>query len=130
MASKNASTTSTSLSISGDPPSHPVLRCPNSRTPGGHGAEAPARDGPVDVWRTSFRRETVRSLITGRRAQMAELQEHESPQRRRSFDDVLKDALTQWTKRFERALEEQRRELGGEAEERASNSDPRTLGHM
>ena len=37
---------------------------------------------------------------------MAELQEHESPQRRRSFDDVLKDALTQWTKRFERALEE------------------------
>ena len=61
---------------------------------------------------------------------MAELQEHEPPQRRRSFDDVLKDALTQWTKRFERALEEQRRELGREAEERVSNMDRATLEHL
>ena len=61
---------------------------------------------------------------------MAELQEQEPPQRRRSFDDVLKDALTQWTKRFERALEEQRRELGREAEERVSNMDRATLEHL
>ena len=61
---------------------------------------------------------------------MAEPQEQESQQRRRSFDDVLKDALTQWTKRFERALEEQRRELGREAEERVSNMDRATLEHL
>ena len=58
---------------------------------------------------------------------MAEQQEQEQRQRRRSFDDVLKDALTQWTKRFERALEEQRRELGREAEERVSKMDRATL---
>ena len=61
---------------------------------------------------------------------MAEPQEQEQPQRRRSFDDVLKDALTQWTKRFERALEEQRRELGREAEERVSKMDRATLEHL
>ena len=61
---------------------------------------------------------------------MAELQEQEPTQRRRSFDDVLKDALTQWTKRFERALEEQRRELGREAEERVANMDRATLEHL
>jgi hypothetical protein len=61
---------------------------------------------------------------------MAELQEQEPPQRRRSFDDVLKDALTQWTKRFERALEEQRQELAREAEERVSNMDRATLEHL
>ena len=61
---------------------------------------------------------------------MAELHEQETPQRRRSFDDVLKDALTQWTKRFERALEEQRQELGREAEERVSNMDRATLEHL
>ena len=57
-------------------------------------------------------------------------QEQEQRQRRRSFDDVLKDALTQWTKRFERALEEQRRELGREAEERVSKMDRATLEHL
>ena len=58
---------------------------------------------------------------------MAEQQEQEQPQRRRSFDDVLKDALTQWTKRFERALEEQRQALGQEAQERVSDMEALAL---
>src|SRR5947207_5486877 len=61
---------------------------------------------------------------------MAEQQEQEQPQRRRSFDDVLKDALTQWTKRFERALEEQRQALGQEAQERVSDMDRATVEHL
>ena len=60
---------------------------------------------------------------------MAEQQEQQ-PQRRRSFDDVLKDALTQWTKRFERALEEQRQALGQEAQERVSDMDRATVEHL
>jgi hypothetical protein len=61
---------------------------------------------------------------------MAEQQEQDQPQRRRSFDDVLKDALTQWTKRFERALEEQREVLSREAQERTADMDRITLEHL
>lgn len=68
--------------------------------------------------------------MTGRSAHMAEQLEQEQPQRRRSFDDVLKDALTQWTKRFERALEEQRQSLSREAQERISDMDRATLEHL
>ena len=46
----------------------------------------------------------------------------EEPQRRRrSFDEVLQDSLNQWTKRFERALEEQRQVIGKEADHRTSD---------
>ena len=52
----------------------------------------------------------------------------EEPQRRRrSFDEVLQDSLAQWTKRFERALEEQRQVIGKEAEERTSDIARLTL---
>lgn len=52
----------------------------------------------------------------------------EQPQpRRRSFDEVLQDSLAQWTKRFDRALEEQRQVIGKEAEERTSDIARLTL---
>src|SRR5262249_4418581 len=52
----------------------------------------------------------------------------EQPQRRRrSFDEVLQDSLTQWSKRFERALEEQRQVIGTEAQERSSEIARLTL---
>ena len=52
----------------------------------------------------------------------------EQPQRRRrSFDEVLQDSLAQWTKRFERALEEQRQVIGKEAEARTSDIARLTL---
>lgn len=52
----------------------------------------------------------------------------EQPQRRRrSFDEVLQDSLAQWTKRFERALEEQRELVGTEARERSSEIARLTL---
>jgi hypothetical protein len=51
-------------------------------------------------------------------------------QRRRSFDEVLNDALVQWTKKFERALEQQRQEIGREAEERIAEIEGATLEHL
>jgi hypothetical protein len=51
-------------------------------------------------------------------------------QRRRSFEDVLNDSLTQWTKKFERALEEQREVIGREAELRSSEIERATLEHL
>lgn len=52
----------------------------------------------------------------------------EQPQRRRrSFDEVLQDSLAQWTKRFERALEEQRQVIGNEAQQRSSDIARLTL---
>jgi hypothetical protein len=52
----------------------------------------------------------------------------EQPQRRRrSFDEVLQDSLAQWTKRFERALEEQRQVIGSEAQQRSSEIARLTL---
>jgi hypothetical protein len=54
----------------------------------------------------------------------------EQPQRRRSFDEVLNDALTQWNKRFERALEEQRQVIGREAENQSDEIERATLEHL
>ncbi|HKA94440.1 MAG TPA: hypothetical protein VKE97_11595 [Acidimicrobiia bacterium] len=55
----------------------------------------------------------------------------EQPQpRRRSFDEVLQDSLAQWTKRFERALEEQRQVIGTEAEQRSSDIARLTLDQL
>ena len=51
-------------------------------------------------------------------------------QRRRSFDEVLNDALVQWTKKFERALEQQRQVIGREAEERTADIEGATLEHL
>ena len=51
-------------------------------------------------------------------------------QRRRSFDEVLNDALVQWTKKFERALEQQRQLIGREAEERTADIESATLEHL
>jgi DNA-binding protein H-NS len=51
----------------------------------------------------------------------------EHPQRRRSFDEVLNDALVQWNKRFERALEEQRQVIGREADERTAEIEGASL---
>jgi hypothetical protein len=52
----------------------------------------------------------------------------EQPQRRRrSFDEVLQDSLAQWSKRFERALEEQRQVIGNEAQQRSSEIARLTL---
>ena len=54
----------------------------------------------------------------------------EQPPRRRSFDEVLNDSLAQWTKKFDRTLEEQRQVLGREAEERCSEMERLTLEHL
>jgi DNA-binding protein H-NS len=54
----------------------------------------------------------------------------EQPQRRRSFDEVLNDALTQWNKRFERALEEQRQVIGQEADKHSDEIERATLEHL
>jgi hypothetical protein len=51
-------------------------------------------------------------------------------QRRRSFDEVLNDSLAQWTKKFERTLEQQRQVIGREAEERTSDIEGATLEHL
>ena len=51
-------------------------------------------------------------------------------QRRRSFDEVLNDALVQWTKKFERALEQQRQVIEREAQERTSDIEGATLEHL
>jgi hypothetical protein len=51
-------------------------------------------------------------------------------QRRRSFDEVLNDSLVQWTKKFERALEQQRQVIGREAEERTADIEGATLEHL
>jgi hypothetical protein len=56
--------------------------------------------------------------------------EEQPPSRRRSFDEVLNDSLVQWNKRFERALEEQRQVIGGEAEARSSDLERATLEHL
>ena len=51
-------------------------------------------------------------------------------QRRRSFDEVLNDALVQWTKKFERALEQQRQVIEREANERTADIEGATLEHL
>jgi hypothetical protein len=55
---------------------------------------------------------------------------HMAEPRRRSFDEILNDAYVRWTKKFERALEEQRQVIGREAEQRSSDIDRATLEHL
>jgi len=51
-------------------------------------------------------------------------------ERRRTFDQVLQDSLDQWSKKFERALEQQRQVLGQEVEERAADIERATAAHI
>src|SRR5438128_768615 len=48
----------------------------------------------------------------------------------RSIDETLNDADAQWAKKFERALEEQRRIIGGVAQQRTSDIDHATREHL